>query len=222
MDSPDIRTALRATHEPHDRRINLAAELGERALDITDMPRLAGNDERTMAFRDFRDHLINIAADPSGSDLTPYLSTETLAALVEFEQQPAEKRWRGATPITHDDITFRWLHKRKLNTPVLDSEDKPIYGRRVGYLSVGQFESPVLYCSDRKLRMLIKTTGDRYESGFGTRSRHRKHTYVGYCRLPDPELAMPLRDRGAEHLVLYKHQQSKTLREELGLPKPTT
>jgi len=207
----------------HNRHLNLASALGVRALHKANAPILLDNNEREIALGHLQDHLVDISADPSGSDPAPYVSTDTLAALVEFERKPTEEKWDDATPIVHDDLTFRWFQKRNRNTPVLDDRGRPIFGRRVGYLSVGQFESPVLYCSDRKLRMVIKTTGGKHKLRLNEEGGNYHHTggkrpvYSGYCRLPDPEIALPVRDRGASTLVQYKHQQSKTLREDLGL-----
>jgi hypothetical protein len=164
-----------------------------------------------------KDHMFEIAADPSGSDPAPYLSPETLDTIAEFKTKPAAERWRGggAIPLTHDDMTFHWTKRRTINTPITDGKGGQLMGRRVGYLNAGQFETPVLYCSDDKLRMLIKTTGSMHgRAGHGKKSHS---TYVGYCRLPDPEILLPVLSRGEIHPVSYKHQQSKTLKGELGL-----
>jgi hypothetical protein len=141
------------------------------------------------------------------------------------------KKWKGATPLTHADSTIRWLRrKRNFDTPMLDSDGNQIYGRRVGFLAVERYETPVVYCSDGKLRMLINITGTPRPKDlkYNGHKLHREHdydgpyagqTFTGYCRLPDPDIAMPMRGRGQLHLVVHRHNQSKTLREELGLPR---
>ena len=230
-DTPDTGPAPPTAPEDPRRRLLAGAAAG-RAVIHASLERPISEEAKLEALIKLRDEMIESSADPSGSDFDKpkdpstadrrnyykYISSgvrDGIAAFDrEYEAKPGdsaaviamkqEKKWKGATPLTHDDSTIRWLRrKRKFGTPLLDKEGKQIYGRRVGYLSVERYEAPVLYCSDGKLRMLIKTTGTPRPKDlkYNGHKLHREHdytgqyagqTFTGYCRLPDPDVAMPI------------------------------
>lgn len=221
--------AEKASIDPRRKRL-LAGAAAIRAAARVSIDRPPTDEGRVAASMRLRDEMIECSADPSGSDLAGYLPPDILDVIAEFEKESDDKKWGESIPITHDDSTFRWFgKKRRFDTPVLDPDGKQIRGRRIGYLCAGRDEPPVVYCSDGKLRMLIKITGNSNRphnikhNGKKVNTEHdyngpyAGYTFTGYCRLPALSIVMPARSRGAIYPVMYKNQQSNTLRKELGL-----
>lgn len=238
----DAATGLRTQGEYPD------ALLGQNVRDVTALyPRIkinrnekGGSDEFAKAQDRLRSHIKDLTGDSRGSFPGLYVSDEDVAFLNKFKWA-ADDKWgkgwkgaKGATPITHEEVTPRWLqvpewlkpeYKRK-NPAVLDKEGRPIMGYRIGYLNAGQFESPVLFCSDGLLRMRIKTPKEaRVVGKFGGEKKPRDvkgiegkfdgRRFAGFCPLPLPKYLYPVRRRGTMSGVSYNHTQSKTLEREL-------
>jgi len=162
------------------------------------------------------------AADSRGSDPEDYLSDDDLK-FVRMLQVAANRdhdgtsdepgargtdrpRWPGSEAIWHRQITRKTLSEQHLPPkPLLDDEGNPIKGYRIGYLNVRQFQSPVLFCSDGKLRMLIKV------SGHGKKAKN----YSGYATLPDAGEILTVRDLGTKDAVSINHSHNHTLRTEI-------
>lgn len=216
------------------------AVLGGRVLRLHERyPRISDDYFREKALSKFQNHLTEIAMDPSGSDPADYLPPEAVEQLRELKEKAdnhvirhekveegkvkvyvEKKPWPGAIPITHEETTLHWLRlRRKKRDPIVrDEKGKPIVGYRRGFLSVGQFESPVMFCSDGNLRLLIKPGGGHKRHQKGNRGKHNsrgKRTFSGYCRMPDPELAYPVLDEGEPFPVSYKRTQSYTFETEV-------
>lgn len=201
---------------------------------------VGGSAEFTAAQETLRRHIKDLTGDSRGSHPSLYVSDEDMVFLRKFKSA-ADQKWgqgwkgaKGAKPITHEDVTPRWLAipdwlkspDKRPSPAVLDQKGRPIMGYRIGYLNAGQFESPVLFCSDGLLRMRIKTPRDeRVEGKFGGERKPIKvkglegkfddKRFAGFCPLPLPKYLYPVRKRGTMSGVSYSHTQSKTLEKEL-------
>lgn len=196
------------------------ARFGAEVIRLQEMyPRISDDDQRGEALGHLQSNLFEIARDSSGSDPALYASPEDQALYAKIAKKFEGKSWPGATPITHVETTHHWLRFGKKPDPVVrDEHGKPIVGYRVGYLNAAQFEAPVLFCSDGKLRMLIKHADGHAHGGHGAHGAHGAHdkrTFSGYGKLPDPKLVYPIRTRGARYAVSYNHGQTNTLKTEL-------
>lgn len=208
-------TVHRSSPETSASSISYPVMIGQRVLGlISRYPRITDEKGFETALESLRGHLNDIAGDSGGSDPEPYVSENDLAFFKELKEAADHRMkspWKGATPITHEETTPHWLPRlKKSDDRVYDKDKNEVKGYRVGYLNVAQFEAPVFFCSDGKLRMLIKHS-----------HRQRRHhiyfgrTFSGYCRLPDPKLLYPVRTRGTKSGVSYNHGQSNSLKTEL-------
>lgn len=179
-------------------------------------PRITDQEEFKAGLERLRGHINDIASDSRGSHPGAYVSDSDLAFLNKLKtvaDHHMKPPWKKATPITHVDRTRHWIRRQKSpREPVLDSAGRPVVGYRVGYLCAGQFETPVLFCSDGNLRMFIKHHDPKGPHLIGANAGK---TYEGYCRLPEPKYLYPVRTRGTMSGVTFKHGQTHTLRSEL-------